>query len=337
MKKIYFIGEVSGNHENSLEKTIKLMKGLKEIGASAVKFQTFKPSRMAPNLKNKDTIVKNINSPWNGKSLHEIYKRTQFPIGWYEKVFSYGKKIKLDVFSSPFSVEDVNFLEKFNCKFYKVASLENTNQELLTRLAKTKKKIIISTGTASKNELKKSFHTLKKNGAKDIVFLKCITDYPAKIEDYNLQTLNDIKKSFNCEVGLSDHTLGNTLAVSSIHYGCQYIEKHICLKRKKKGIDSFYSTEISEFKHLIKECNLALKSIGKINYGSTIAEKSAKKRRRILYFNLDMRKGERINYNSLVALRGGQGVNMNLKKIFIGKKLKIDVKKNIKFKKSFIA
>lgn len=337
MKKIYFIGEVSGNHENSLETTIKLMKGLKEIGASAVKFQTFNPNRMAPNLKNNDTIVKNINSPWNGKSLYEIYNKTQFPISWYKKIFSYGKKIKLDVFSSPFSVEDVDFLEKFNLKFYKVASLENTNQELLIRLAKTKKKIIISTGTASKNELRKSFQILKKNGAKDIVFLKCITEYPAKIEDYNLQTLNDIKKSFNCEVGLSDHTLGNILAVSSVHYGCKYIEKHICLKRKKKGIDSFYSTEIDEFKNLIKECNLAFKSIGKVNYGSTTAEKLSKKRRRILYFNFNMKKGEKISHNSLIGLRGGQGVNMNLKKNFIGKKLKIDVKVNFKFKKSFIS
>jgi len=330
IKKPYFIAEISGNHEGSLKKVLRLMSEIKKIKADAVKFQTFKAERMSPNINRKDVIVDNQNSPWHKKNLYSIYKKTEVPENWYKKIFEYGKKINLEVFSSPFSVEDVDFLEKFNVKFYKIASLENTNYELLKKIANTGKKIIISTGTASKKELIKSINILKKNGAKKIIILKCITGYPSKPKDYNLKTLIDMKKIFNCQVGVSDHTLSDIVPITSLHYGGEFIEKHICLKRKKKGIDSFYSQEVQEFKSLIKNCNESLEAIGKPNYGNTKAEKLSKKRRRILYTIKNVKKNDLVDNKNIIGLRGGEGISINLKKSIEGKKFLKNLKKYTK-------
>lgn len=330
MSKIFFIGEISGNHNKSIKLVFRLMKNLKEIGADAVKFQTFSADRMAPKVYKKSLIIKKKKTSWHNKSLYELYKKSEIPEKWYPKIFSYAKKINIEVFSSPFSIKDVDFLEKYNLKYYKIASLENTNHSLLKRVAETKKIVFISTGTASKKEIKQCLQILKKNGAKKVIVLKCVTGYPSFPEDYNLKTLIDIKNKFKVDVGISDHTLGNAVAISSVHYNSRYIEKHICIKRDSKGVDSFFSTEVDEFKNMITECNSALKSIGNVNYGNTLPEKKTKLRRRILYFVKNKKKGSVVTTEDIEGLRGGKGVSINLKNKYIGKRITRDIKKYTK-------
>tara|TARA_B110000971_G_scaffold221980_1_gene272167 strand:- start:13492 stop:14520 length:1029 start_codon:yes stop_codon:yes gene_type:complete len=334
--KPFTICEISGNHNGKLSNLLFLIKKAKQIGASAVKIQTFKPEKMAL-TSNKEFIIKSKNSEWNNKNLYNIYRKTSVPYGWHKNIFNFAKKINIQIFSSPFSKEDVVFLENFKPPFYKIASLENTNLPLLKSVAKTRRKIFLSTGTATKSELKKSINILKKFGSKKIVLLKCITDYPADPGDYNLNTLLDMKKTFKCEVGISDHTVGPTVGIASIFFGAKYFEKHLCLNnRKKADIDSFYSTTVDDFEKYIQYLNEASVCSGKVNYGNTKSELISKNRRRKIFYTQDLKSGSILKENNIYGLRALSGIGIENFEDFINKKLIKNVNKNTLLKRKHI-
>ena len=272
--KPFIIAEISGNHDGSLSKALKLIDAAKWAGADAVKLQTFKPELMTIDSKKKKYLVKHENKKWSNKSLFDLFKISHTPWEWYEKLRGYSKK-KIILFSSVFDIKSLNFLESLKFPAYKIASFENNDLNLIKEVSKKLKPMIISTGMASLNEISKSHNICKKFlKNNDIAFLKCTSSYPAPIKDSNLKTILDMKKNFNCEIGLSDHTIGSLATITAISLGATIIEKHICLNNKT-GIDSFFSSTPDEFKSLVNDAYISWKSLGKIVYGASMSEKKS--------------------------------------------------------------
>jgi pseudaminic acid synthase len=230
--KPFIIAEMSGNHNGLLSNALKLVDLAAKCGADAIKLQTFTPDTITMKSKRKEFYIKDKKNLWKNNSLFELYKKAHTPWKWHHKIFERAKKKKIICFSSPFDETAVDFLEKLNAPFYKIASFENTHFPLLKKVAKTGKPIIMSTGLASIKEITESVKFLRKNGCKSLALLKCTSAYPAEPSDLNLQTIKDLKKRFNCEVGISDHSLGIGAAIAAISLGAVIIEKHFSLKKK---------------------------------------------------------------------------------------------------------
>ena len=271
--KPYVIAEISGNHNGSFLKAKELIDAANWCGADSVKLQTFKPELMTFNSSKREFIVDHASSKWSKKTLFELFSKSYTPWEWYPRLKKYCEKKNITLFSSVFDLKSLKFLESLDFPAYKIASFENNDLNLIKEIAKKKKPIIMSTGMASLEEIKKSFNTINKflNNEK-IALLKCTSSYPAPIKDSNLQTINDMKKKFKCQIGLSDHTIGNLASVSAVSLGATIIEKHICLN-KKTGIDSFFSSTPSEIKKLVEEVNKCWLSKGKVFYGASKSEK----------------------------------------------------------------
>ena len=246
------VAEMSGNHAGSLKRAINLIKAAKRSGASAIKLQTYTADTITLKSNKKDFLIPK-KSPWNNKkNLWNLYDYAHTPWSWHKKLFKEARKIRLEIFSSPFDETAVDFLEKLNCCAYKIASSEINHIPLLKRISLTKKPVIISTGLASKKDIDLAINTLKYEGIKKIILLVCVSDYPAATVDYDLKKLISFKKEYNVEVGLSDHTLGNSLAVSSVALGAKLVEKHFNLNDNKKTVDSFFSCNEKGIKHTLR-------------------------------------------------------------------------------------
>jgi len=222
------IAEISANHNQNLNKAIKLIMKAHQSGADFVKIQTYSPESLTLDSNKKDFIINNPKSPWHKKKLFELYKIGETPFEWHKKIFDIAKKKNIIVFASVFDEASVDFLEKFNPPAYKVASFESNHYPLIKRIIKTKKPILISTGLNTYKEIKDLVEFLKKNSCKNYALLKCTSSYPAKLEDLNIKTIRDMKNKLKCEIGYSDHSIGNIAANTAIHYGASFIEKHIC-------------------------------------------------------------------------------------------------------------
>ena len=262
MKYPFIIAEISANHNGSLDHAKKLIKLAKEQGMSAVKIQTYTADTMTIKTKSKKFIISS--GIWKGESLWNLYDKGHTPWDWHKKLFDYAKKLKIKIFSTPFDVSAVNFLEKLNCPLYKVSSFEMNDLGLIKRIAKTKKTMIISTGLSKLNEIKKTVLCARKYGAKKIILLYCVSNYPSKSTDFNLNNMNILKKKFNCDVGLSDHSLDNNIAIGAAALGAKVFEKHIALKNQKKGLDIKFSLkgkEIGKYKDdIFNSYNLVAKN-----------------------------------------------------------------------------
>ena len=239
MTKPYFIAEISANHAGSLKTAKKLIKVAKYYGADAVKLQTYKADSMTINSNKKKFLVSG--GLWKGEKLWDLYDRAKTPYSWHKDLFDYAKKLKITCFSTPFDSEAVDLLEKLNCPFYKISSFEMNDFPLLQKVIKTKKPIIISTGTSSLREIKDVMNFVKKNKAKKISLLYCVSNYPATSKDFNLNNIRILKKEFNCRVGLSDHSIDNNIAVAAVSAGAEIFEKHIACKDSKKSPDFKFS------------------------------------------------------------------------------------------------
>jgi len=224
-KKTYFIAEISANHNGSLQQAKKIIYTAKKYGADAVKLQTYTPDTMT--IKSKKSDFKIQGGLWDGKTLWDLYKKAQTPFEWHKELFGYAKKIKITCFSTPFDESAVDLLESLNCPFYKVASFEMNHIPLIKRIAQTKKPIIISTGMANLKEIDIAYKTAKKNGAKEIILLYCVSNYPSKISDFNFNNIRILKERYNCKVGFSDHSIDNKVVGAAIAAGAEVIEKHI--------------------------------------------------------------------------------------------------------------
>lgn len=323
---VFIVAEISGNHNQNIKRAKELAKRACESGADAVKIQTYTPDTLTIDCKNKWFQVK-VNEAWKGKTLYELYKTAYTPWEWQKElkeiVESYGKIF----FSTAYDETAVDFLEKMKIPAYKVASFEITDIELLKKIAKTKKPVIISQGMASLDELKLALLTLKKNGIKQVAVLHCVSSYPAKPEEMNLATIPDIRRRFGVVAGLSDHTLTTSVAVASVSLGASIIEKHFTLRRADGGPDASFSLDPEEFKVLVESVRQVEKAIGKVNYGVGKEELENIVFRRSLFVVKDVKKGEKFTRENLKSIRPGYGLSPKYFKTVLGKKIKKTTRK----------
>lgn len=337
--KPFVIAEISANHRNSIDETLKLLKAAAKIKVDAVKFQTFDLDEMTLNIKKDDFLIKKKfkTKSWNNRSLYSIYKEAQFPFEWHEKVFEEARKLGLICFSSVFDEKSLYFLEKLNVPMYKIASLESLHFPLIEKVAKTKKPIIISTGTLSSREIKKLIFFLRKIKCKKFVILHCVTEYPANYENIKLKTIKHIKDKYKCLTGYSDHTNGIGVAISSINYGACVIEKHFMLSKNKKSLDSGFSSDVLEMKKLIDELENSWKAIGAPKIEISKSEEIYKKYRRSIYSVKDIKKGENFSKQNIKVIRPGLGLSPEFYNNIINKKAKVLIKRGTALSRKIIS
>ena len=316
-KKPFFIAEISANHEGSINKAFSLIKSAKRYGADAVKLQTFTPATMT--LDSKKDFFKIKSGLWKGKYLWDLYDNAKTPLEWHKKLFKLGKKIGIKVFSTPFDETAVDFLEKLNCPFYKVSSFEMTDLGLIKKISQTGKPIIISTGTSSLDEIERSYEAAKKFGSKDISLLYCVSNYPAKISDFNLNNIKILKKKFNCKVGLSDHSKTHSVAAAAALVGAEIFEKHICLKNSH-SLDSSFSISGKDILKYKKAINQSYALLGKDFFFRNSEEKKSLKFRKSIWVIKKIKKGEKFTNKNIKKLRPGNGASVAFYDTLIGKK-----------------
>jgi len=324
--KPFIIAEMSGNHNQSLERALEIVEAAARTGAHAIKLQTYTADTMTLDLKEREFFISDEKSPWKGQSLYDLYKTAHTPWDWHKPIFAHARKLGLICFSTPFDETSVDFLEKLGSPAYKIASFENTDIPLIRRVAATGKPLIISTGMATQEELDESVKAARQAGCIDLVLLKCSSTYPATPENSNLLTIPHLRERYRCEVGLSDHTLGIGVAISSVALGATVIEKHFTLKRSDGGVDSAFSMEPHEMKQLVEEIGRAWESMGKAYIGPTEVEKSSIKFRRSLYIVKDLKAGDLLTKENVRAIRPGLGLSPKHLDQILGKKIKNDVK-----------
>jgi pseudaminic acid synthase len=317
------VAEMSGNHNQSLERAMEIVDAAAAAGAHALKLQTYTPDTMTFKGVHK---IEDKNSLWNGRELHDLYKEAFTPWEWHKPIFERAIKKGLMVFSTPFDESSVDFLEELKVPLYKIASFENTDWPLLTKVASTGKPVIMSTGAATIADIDEAVRILRKGGCKDLVLLKCTSTYPALPENSNILTIPHMAQLFNCHVGLSDHTMGIGAAVASVALGARVIEKHFTLKRSDGGVDSAFSIEPDELKALVIETERAFLSLGTIQYGIQKAEEKSLKFKRSLYVVKDLEQGALLTKENLRVIRPGDGLPPKYYELLIGKKVNKPIK-----------
>ena len=323
----FLIAEMSGNHNQSLERALAIVDAAAKTGAHALKIQTYTPDTMTLNISEGDFFIEDKKSLWKGRSLYDLYGEAMTPWEWHKAIKDRCESHGMEFFSTPFDLSAVDFLEKLGVTFYKIASFENTDIRLIKRVAQTGKPIIISTGMATVAELGEAVEAIRAEGNEKIILLKCTSAYPSTPKDANLKTIQALRDMFKVEVGLSDHTMGIGVAIASIPLGATVVEKHFTLDRKEGGVDSAFSMEPAEFKQMVEECKVAWDSIGQVSLSRTESEKRSLVFRRSVYFSEDMKAGDVITDKNIKAIRPGYGLPTKFYDLLIGKKVKVDVKK----------
>ncbi len=323
----FIIAEMSGNHNQSLDRALEIVEAAAKTGAHALKIQTYTPDTMTLDIDKDEFLIKNGKSLWTGKTLYNLYSEAFTPWDWHKPIFKRARELGIIPFSTPFDETAVDFLESLSVPCYKIASFENTDLALIKRVAATGKPIIISTGMASLSELDETVRTAREAGCNQLILLKCTSTYPATPENSNLLTIPHLKQSFNCEVGLSDHTLGTGVSVASVALGATIIEKHFTIKRADGGVDSMFSMEPHEMAQLVKETKNVALALGKVSYGPLDVEKTSIQFRRSLYVIKDINKGEKLTSQNVKAIRPGFGLAPKYIDKILGKTLRKKVKR----------
>jgi pseudaminic acid synthase len=317
----YVIAEMSGNHNQSLDRALALIDAAAEAGAHAVKLQTYTPDTMTIDHDGPGFVVDDPKSLWTGRSLYDLYREAHTPWDWHAPIMARAAERGMHCFSTPFDETAVDFLESLKVPAYKVASFENTDLPLIRKVAATGKPLIISTGMASVAELDESVRAAREAGCRDLVLLKCTSTYPATPANTNILTIPHLRELFGCEVGLSDHTMGVGVSVASVALGATVIEKHFTLRRADGGVDSAFSLEPEELRSLVVETERAWQALGQVRYGATAAEEKSKAFRRSLYIVRDLRAGDEIDATALRAIRPGFGLAPKFLPQFLGRKV----------------
>ena len=325
--KPFIIAEISGNHKQDLDRALEIVEAAAKSGAHALKLQTYTADTLTLDVKEGEFFIEDENSLWKGQSLYELYEQAHTPWEWHKPIMERANELGMICFSTPFDDTAVDFLEDLNVPAYKIASFENTHLPLIKKVAATGKPMIISTGMASIAELDETVRTVREAGCKQFVLLKCTSTYPATPGTSNVLTIPHMRELFNCEVGLSDHTMGVGAAVAAVAHGATVIEKHFTLRRSDGGVDSAFSLEPEEMNYLVIETERAWQSLGKVTYGPTKAEKGSLTFRRSLYIVKDMKKGEVLNEENLRIVRPGLGLPPNYYEVILGRKVNRDMKK----------
>lgn len=332
----FVIAEMSGNHNQSLDRALQIVEAVAQTGAHALKIQTYTPDTMTLDLDEREFRISDPNSLWTATSLYKLYGEAQTPWEWHEPIFKRARELGLIAFSSPFDDSAVDFLEELKVPCYKIASFENTDVQLIKKVAATGKPLIISTGLANIAELDETVRAAREAGCNEIILLKCTSTYPATPENTNISTIPHMRNLFNCEVGLSDHTMGVGVSVASVALGASVIEKHFTLNRKDRGVDSAFSLEPYEFSQLVTETQNAWLALGHISYGPTKAEEKSLQFRRSLYIVQDLKAGETLTNENVRAIRPGFGLPTKYLNYFIGKEIKSDAIKGTPLKFNLI-
>lgn len=321
----FVIAEMSGNHNQSLERAFEIVDAAAASGAHGLKIQTYTPDTMTLDLDEREFRINSPESPWAGKSLYQLYGEAHTPWEWHQPIFERARKLGLIAFSTPFDDSAIEFLERLGAPCYKIASFENTDLPLIRRAAATGKPLIISTGMATAAELDEAVQAARGAGCRDLILLKCTSTYPATAENTNIRTIPDLRERYGCEVGLSDHTMGVGVAVASVALGAAMLEKHFTLRRADGGVDSAFSMEPAEMKQLVLETERAWRALGKVSYGSTEAEKPSVRFRRSLYIVRDMKAGDILTRENIRAIRPGLGLPPKHLEAVLGKRIRQDV------------
>ena len=321
----FIIAEMSGNHNQSLERALEIVEAAAKSGAHALKIQTYTPDTMTLDLDEREFHISDPNSLWAGTSLYKLYSEAYTPWEWHKPIFDRARELGIICFSTPFDDTAVDFLENLDVPCYKIASFENTDIPLIRRVAATGKPLIISTGMATVAELDETVRAAREAGCKELILLKCTSTYPATADNTNILTIPHLRELFGCEVGLSDHTLGVGVSVASVALGASIIEKHFTLNRAEGGVDSAFSMEPSEMALLVVETERAWEAIGKVSYGPTEAEKKSLKYRRTLYVVKNMKAGDIISKENIQAIRPGLGLQTKYLDVVLGKTVKQDL------------
>lgn len=323
----FVIAEISANHNNNISRVLKLIDEAKNARADAVKLQTYTAETMTLNSKKKDFLIKDKKSLWNNKYLFDLYKIGSTPWEWHRAIFERAKKNKIICFSTPFDETAVDFLSKFKVPAYKVSSFENNHFPLIKKIISKKKPIIISTGATNLREIKSVVNYCQKLKFNNLALLKCTSSYPAIESDSNILTIPDMKKKFNFEIGLSDHTPGIGASIAAVSHGATIIEKHFTLDKKAGGLDDSFSIDPKELSELVSECKRAWLSLGKVFYGINKSEKKSLIFKRSIYSCRDIKKGEKFTNKNIKIVRPNYGLPPIFFEKMLGKKALKHIKK----------
>lgn len=322
----YIIAELSANHNGKLETALKIIDEAKKAGADAVKLQTYRPDTITLDCDSKDFRIEG--GLWDGRTLYELYEEAHMPWEWHQPLFEHARKLGITIFSSPFDTTAVDMLEELDAPAYKIASFEAIDLPLIRYVAKTGKPMIISTGMADAEEIQEAIDAAQSAGCKELAILQCVSGYPAPAEDYNLRTIPDMTERFGLVTGLSDHTLDNTTAITSVALGASLIEKHFTLDRNGGGPDDSFSLEPKELEALCRDSKTAWQALGKVDYGRKSSEQGNVQFRRSLYFVKDLKAGDIITEDSVRSVRPGYGLAPKHFQEIIGRKVVENVAAN---------
>lgn len=326
--KPFIIAEMSGNHNGSIERALELVKAAAEAGAHALKLQTYTADTLTINHRGGLFDIDDPNSLWYGKNLYELYEMAHTPWEWHKEIFDYANSLGMEAFSSPFDETAVDFLEELNVPAYKIASFESAHHPLLKKVAQTGKPIIISSGASNLDDLYESINVLEKNGAQDIVILKCTSTYPATPENTNLNTIPVFQQIFpNHTIGLSDHTMGIGAAVAAVALGARVVEKHFTLRRADGGVDSAFSMEPQELQALVTETERAFLAMGGVQLQTQKSERASLRFKRSVYVVKDIAAGEKFTEDNLRIIRPGDGIAPKYLEKIIGNTAQTSIKR----------
>jgi pseudaminic acid synthase len=304
----FVIAEMSGNHNQSLDRALVIVDAVADSGAHALKIQTYTADTLTLEVDAADFHIRDEGSLWKGESLHALYEKAHTPWEWHAPIFERARERELIAFSTPFDESAVDFLEDLDCPCYKIASFENVHLPLIRKAASTGKPIIMSTGMATAAELDEAVTAAREAGCRDLVLLRCTSTYPAIPDDTDLRTLPHLRELFGCQVGLSDHTMGTAVAVAAIALGAVAVEKHLTLSRAGGGVDSAFSLEPDEFASLVRHTETAWRALGEVRYGPTERERGSLQFRRSLYVSRDLVAGEILTAENVAVVRPGFGL-----------------------------
>ena len=315
----FVIAEMSGNHNQSLARALSIVDAAAAAGAHAIKLQTYTADTITLNVRGGDFEISDPGSLWSGQNLHDLYQQAHTPWEWHAPIIQRAREHGMVCFSSPFDESAVDFLEELNVPAYKIASFENNHLPLIAKAAATGKPLIISTGMANLGELEQAVSVARSAGCKDLILLKCTSTYPSTPTNTNIRTIPHLRELFDCEVGLSDHTMGIGVAIAAVALGATVIEKHFTLDRAEGGVDSAFSLEPSELANLVTESERAWESLGKITYGPTEAEQKSLVFRRSIYVAADIAEGEIFSKENIRIVRPGHGAPPSMYQQLLGK------------------
>ena len=321
----YVIAEMSANHNGNIETAFTIIEAAKKAGADAVKLQTYTADTITLNCDTEDFQIHG--GLWDGKTLYQLYQEAHTPWEWHKPLFEHAQKIGITIFSSPFDNTAVDLLEDLNAPAYKIASFEAVDLPLIKYVAATGKPMIVSTGMADVQEIQEAIDAARAGGCKELALLHCVSGYPAPAADYNLRTIPDLRQRFGLVTGLSDHTLDNTTAITSVALGAAIIEKHFTLDRNGGGPDDSFSLEPAGLAALCRDSKTAWAALGRVDYGRKSSEQGNVQFRRSLYFVKDMQAGDVITADCIRSVRPGYGIGPKYIQQVLGKKVIADISK----------